>query len=151
MPIIQNLKVTPLKIIKDDRGSVMHMLRSDNPHFERFGEIYFSTTRPNTIKAWKRHKRMTLNVAAPVGRIRLVAYDDRTGSDSYQKLDEFILGPNDQYSLITIPPMIWFGFQNIGAADALLANCATIPHEPEEAEQRDLNDVPFKFDRPIKL
>ena len=150
MPAIQYLKVTPLRIIEDDRGSVMHMLRSDDPQFEQFGEIYFSTTRPDTIKAWKRHKRMTLNIAAPVGRIRFVAYDARTESTSYQKVDEFILGPNDQYALITVPPMIWFGFQNIGSTDALLANCATTPHEPDEAEQRGLNDIPFDFNQSIK-
>ena len=150
MPTIQDLKVTPLRIIEDDRGSVMHMLRLDDPHFEKFGEIYFSTTRPNMIKAWKRHKRMILNVAAPVGRIRLVVYDARTESASYKKVDEFILGPSDRYELITIPPMIWFGFQNIGPTDALLANCATIPHEPDEAEQRELNDMPLKFDWSIK-
>jgi dTDP-4-dehydrorhamnose 3,5-epimerase len=150
MPTIQDLKVTPLRIIEDDRGSVMHMLRLDDPHFEKFGEIYFSTTRPNMIKAWKRHKRMILNVTAPVGKIRLVVYDARTESASYKKVDEFILGPSDRYELITIPPMTWFGFQNIGQTDALLANCATIPHEPDEAEQRELNDVPVKFDWSIK-
>ena len=146
MPTIQDLKVTPLRIIEDDRGSVMHMLRLDDPHFEKFGEIYFSNTRPNTIKAWKRHKRMTLNIAVPIGRVRLVAYDDRAESKSYKNVDAFILGPDDQYALITIPPLIWFGFQNIGSTDALLANCATIAHETNEAEQRGLDDAPLEFD-----
>ena len=150
MPTIQGIKLTPLKIIEDDRGSVMHMLRSDDPYFEKFGEIYFSTTRPNTIKAWKRHKKMTLNITVPVGKVRFVAYDDRIESASYKKIEEFILGPNDLYALITIPFMIWFGFQNIGPTDALLANCATIPHEPGEAENRDINDVSLPFDWTIK-
>jgi len=146
MTTIQNISVTPLRIIEDDRGSVMHMLRSDAPHFEKFGEIYFSITLPKKIKAWKRHTKMTLNLAVPHGRIRLVVYDDRSSNNANQKIHEFILGPNDNYALIKIPSMVWFGFQNIGGTEALLANCASIPHEPGESEQRDLKEAPVEFD-----
>ena len=143
---INGLIVTPLKIKQDERGSVMHMLRSDAPHFENFGEIYFSTARPNAVKAWKRHKRMTLNLAVPVGTVHLVAYDDRADSPSINVFDEFILGPNDQYALITIPPMVWSGFQNIGTSDALVANCATTLHDPDEVDQRNEDDPSIEFD-----
>jgi dTDP-4-dehydrorhamnose 3,5-epimerase len=142
--------VTPLKIIKDERGSVMHMLRSDAPHFDRFGEIYFSTVLPGATKAWKRHKKMILNVTVPVGKVHLVAFDGRTQSRSYNKIDEFILGPNDLYALIKIPPLIWFGFQNTGSSAALLANCTTIPHEQNETEQWDINEASIEFDWSIK-
>jgi dTDP-4-dehydrorhamnose 3,5-epimerase len=144
---IQDILITPLKIKEDERGAVMHMLRSDAPHFEQFGEVYFSLTRPSIIKAWKRHQRMTLNVAVPVGSIRLVVYDDREVSSTFNMFDEFLLGPKDQYALITIPPMVWTGFQNVGVESALLANCASIPHDPGEVEQRPANDpsIPFTW------
>ena len=127
----------------------MHMLRSDAPHFDQFGEIYFSTVLPGAIKAWKRHKKMTLNIAVPVGTVHLVAFDGRTKNKSYKKITEFILGPNDLYALLKIPPLVWFGFQNTGSSAALLANCATIPHEPDETEQLDLNEAPIEFNWPI--
>ena len=91
-------------------------------------------------------KKITLNIAVPIGKIRLVVYDDRADSSSFKKLDEFILGPNDQYALITIPPMVWSGFQKIGATESLLANYATIPHNPDETDQLNMDDASIEFD-----
>ena len=135
MDYIDGLIVTPLKTIEDDRGSVMHMLRSDEPHFDRFGEIYFSMIKPDAVKAWKQHTRMISNIAVPVGRVRLVAFDDRNDSTSQYKVDEFILSSESEYVLITIPPMVWMGFKNIGTSNALLANCANLPHDRTEVRQ----------------
>lgn len=144
---IAGLIVTPLRIIADDRGSVMHMLRTDAPHFVDFGEIYFSVVKPNVVKAWKRHREMVLNLAVPVGRMRLVVYDGRDGSDTFGRLEQVIVGKPDSYSLITIHPGLWFGFQGIAKEDTVIANCASILHRSEEAEGIDAYDqrIPFKW------
>ena len=42
-PMIDGVRLTPLRIIGDERGSVMHMLRATDAHFAGFGEVYFST------------------------------------------------------------------------------------------------------------
>ena len=78
--LIEGVRVVPLKQIPDERGKVMHMLRADDPHFERFGEIYFSTVYAGVVKGWHLHERMTINYAVPVGAIKLVLFDDREGS-----------------------------------------------------------------------
>ena len=80
---IAGIKITPLKIIKDDRGSVMHMLRSDSEIFEKFGEIYFSTIFFDKIKAWHLHKEATLNYACISGKVKLVLYDERKTSKTF--------------------------------------------------------------------
>ena len=59
--MIDGVVITPLRQIFDERGKVMHMLRSDDKNFSKFGEIYFSCTHPGVIKAWHLHKEMTLN------------------------------------------------------------------------------------------
>ncbi|SVE54065.1 uncharacterized protein METZ01_LOCUS506919, partial [marine metagenome] len=59
--MIADVKITPLKIISDNRGKVMHMLRKDSAIFDKFGEIYFSTIYHKSIKAWHLHKESTLN------------------------------------------------------------------------------------------
>jgi dTDP-4-dehydrorhamnose 3,5-epimerase len=69
---IHDLRVTPLRRIPDERGAVMHMLRADDPHFQGFGEIYFSLVYPGVVKGWHRHTAMTLNYAVPVGMVKLV-------------------------------------------------------------------------------
>lgn len=135
-PKIDGVKVTALGRIPDERGTIFHMLRADAPHFEKFGEIYFSTVYPGVVKAWHLHHRMTLNYAVPIGGIKLVLYDDRTDSGTRGELMELFLGEGN-YALVTIPPLVWNGFKGVGTKMALVANCATLPHDPAEIERAD--------------
>jgi len=132
---IDGVIVLPLKQIKDERGAVLHMIRSDSPLFSRFGEIYFSIVNPGIVKAWKRHRALTQHFAVPVGRLRLVFFDERVDSPSKGRVEEIILGRPDRYYLVCIPPMLWYGFQGISKMPALLANCSDLPHDPNESEQ----------------
>jgi len=145
--MIDGVLITPLKQILDERGKVMHMLKVNDPHFRQFGEIYFSCVYPGAIKAWHRHKEMTLNYAVPYGKIKLVLYDDRPDSPTHGKLMELFPGP-DNYILITIPPMVWNGFKGIGTETAIVANCATHSHDPEEIDRIDPfdNHIPYKWE-----
>lgn len=145
--MIQGVSIRPLKQIPDERGKVMHMLRRDDSWFERFGEIYFSVIYPGAIKAWHLHKIMTLNYGVVSGAIKLVLYDDRDGSPTKGELQEIFTG-EECYSLITIPPNIWNGFKGIGAKPALVANCATEPHDPSEIVRMDpcSKKIPYNWD-----
>jgi dTDP-4-dehydrorhamnose 3,5-epimerase len=133
---IHDVRITPLRRIPDERGAVMPMLRSDAPGFERFGEIYFSLVYPGVVKGWHIHSRMTLNYAVPVGMVKLVCYDERADSPTAGAVQEIHLGELN-YALVTIPPLIWNGFKGEGTAAALVANCATEPHDPGEIERLD--------------
>lgn len=121
------------------------MLRRDWDVFEAFGEIYFSCVFPGAIKAWHIHKRMTLNYAVPLGEIRFVLYDDRPDSPTRGEVQEMILGP-ENYCLVTVPPMIWNGFKGLGSETSIVANCATIPHDPDEIVRRDPMDSYIPYD-----
>jgi len=134
MGAIHDVRVRPLRRIPDERGAILHMLREDDEGFERFGEIYFSLIYPGVVKGWHRHRRMTLNYAVPVGMVKLVCHDDRAGSPTCGETQELHIGELN-YALVTIPPMVWNGFKGEGAKPALLANCATIAHDPEEIER----------------
>jgi len=128
---IEGVIIKPLKKIPDERGCIYHMMRNDDDIFENFGEIYFSTVYPGVIKGWHLHKIMTLNYAVIKGRIKLVLYDDRANSPTEGNLMELFIG-EDSYNLVRIEPGIWNGFKGIGMEQAIVANCATIPHDPEE-------------------
>jgi dTDP-4-dehydrorhamnose 3,5-epimerase len=91
------------------------------------------------------HSRMTLNYAVPVGRIKFVLYDDRADSSTLGEIQEFFLGP-DNYQLVTVPPLVWNGFKGIGPEMALVANCASIPHDPTEIDRRDPFDPAIPYD-----
>ena len=144
--MIEGVRIHPLRQIPDERGKVMHMLRADAPHFEQFGEIYFSVVNPGVVKGWHLHHRMTINYAVVTGMIKLVLYDDRAGSPTCKELQEIFLG-DAQYALVTVPPMIWNGFKGIAASPSVVANCATIPHDPTEIERLDpfTSHIPYDW------
>lgn len=144
--MIEGVKITELKIIRDERGSIMHMLRNDSPVFQKFGEIYFSTVHPGVVKGWHIHRKMTLNYAVVKGAINLVLYDDREHSKTKGEVMEIPLS-TENYRLVTIPPMVWNGFQGMGKEDAIVANCSTMPHDPEEILREDpfKNSIPYKW------
>ena len=89
--MIDGVEIISLKQIVDERGKVMHMLKSTDPHFEKFGEIYFSCSWPGSIKAWHMHKTMTLNNAVISGRAKLVLYDSRLDSPTKGVVQEIFL------------------------------------------------------------
>ena len=137
--MIQDVKIKILKKIPDERGSILPMMRVDDPDFEQFGEIYFSCVYPGVVKGWHLHTKMTLNYAVVFGMIKLVLYDDRPDSSTKGELMELFIG-EENYSLVSIPPGVWNGFKGIGKEKAIVANCSTIPHDPNEIQRMD----PFK-------
>ena len=145
--MIDGIVITPLRQIPDERGKIMHMLRSDDPQFERFGEIYFSMVYPGAIKAWHLHTKMTLNYAVVSGMIKLVLYDPRPSSPTKGELQEIFLGEQN-YVRVKIPPGIYNGFKGVGTSPALVANCATIPHDPAEIQRLDpfSKGIPYDWD-----
>ena len=143
--MIDGVIVTPLKQIFDERGKVMHMMREDSPTFSRFGEIYFSCTNPGAIKAWHLHKKMTLNYAVIHGMIKFVLYDDRPGSKTRGSIEEYFLSP-ENYCLVTVPPLVWNGFKAIGPDTSIVANCASLSHDPNEIERKPAYDTSIPYD-----
>jgi dTDP-4-dehydrorhamnose 3,5-epimerase len=144
---IEGVRVIPKRRVPDERGTVFHMLKVTDPEFQQFGEIYFSTVYPGVIKGWHRHRGMTLNYACPVGRIKLVIYDDRAESPTGGTLMEVFLGC-DNHSLAVIPPEVWNGFKGMSAPYSLVANCATVPHDPSRSDRLDPfdNHIPYKWE-----
>lgn len=144
--MIDGVKVVPLKRIPDERGLIMHMLKRTDPHFLEFGEIYFSCAYPGVIKGWHIHSEMTVNNCAIVGMIKLVLFDSRPRSATNGEIMELFIGEQN-YCLVQIPPGIANGYKPLGDKMAVLANCATLPHDPEEIGYIDPfdNDIPYDW------
>jgi len=134
--VIEGVEIFPLRRISDERGTVMHMLREDDPHFRHFGEIYFSVIYPGIIKGWHLHQRMTINYAVVDGNIKLVLFDQRVGSPTNGQLQEIVFGQIN-YQLVRVPPGVVNGFTAVGGLRAVVANCADIPHDPSEITRID--------------
>lgn len=144
---ISGVNFYDLNEISDDRGSVLHMIRSDSDGFEAFGECYFSEILPKKIKAWKKHKEQTQNITVPVGEITLVIYDGRKESNTYNNLIVTNIGRPLNYIRVKIPPGVWYGFKCISKSKALIVNCANIPHNSNDSIAIQHNDskVPYNW------
>tara|TARA_B100001250_G_C19335593_1_gene586716 strand:+ start:91 stop:516 length:426 start_codon:yes stop_codon:yes gene_type:complete len=140
--MIKEVVITKLDIIETLGGSVMHAMKKSSAGYTGFGEAYFSQVDKGAIKAWKRHKKMTLNLVVPVGEIRFVLFDDREVSNT--QFQEIIIS-RDNYCRITVPPMVWIGFQGLSDSSAMLLNIANIEHDPDEVDRLVLTDINYDW------
>lgn len=142
--MIKDVVITNLDIINTPGGDVMHAMKKNDNGFKSFGEAYFTHIKKGAIKGWKRHKKMTLNLIVPIGKIRFVLFDDRLLSD--KKFQEIIIS-KDNYCRLTVPPMIWLGFQGISEGNSLLLNIASIVHNPKEMEKQNIEQIKFDWNK----
>ncbi len=146
--MISDVLINKKRKISDSRGAIYHMLRNDDDNFKEFGEIYFSIAFPGKVKGWHEHTRQIQNYAVVQGEIKLVLYDNRKKSNTFKKIQEIILGSSN-YSLVTIPTGIITGYKCISSENSILANCSTLPHDPQEMINYDPfgNDVPYDWEK----
>ena len=127
------ISISPQKRIKVSGGDVLHVLKSTDSEYRQFNEAYFSFIESGRIKAWKRHLEMTMNIVVPIGMVEFVFYDS---NESF--ICKEIIGEN-QYSRLTVPPKIWFGFKCVSKKDALILNISNILHSVNEVERKDIS------------
>lgn len=122
--LIQGVQVKTLNVIPDERGFLMEILRSDDPVFRRFGQIYLTAVNPGAVKAWHYHKKQTDHFCAVKGMAKIVLYDPRRGSPTRGIVNEFFCGDLAP-SLVVIPPMVYHGFKGISGEPTLIINVPT--------------------------
>ena len=140
--MIKDVLITKLDVIDTPGGNVMHAMKESSTGYAGFGEAYFSQVEKGAIKAWKCHQKMTLNLVVPVGEIRFVLFDDREVSNT--QFQEVIIS-KDNYCRLTVPPMIWMGFQGLSGDGSMLLNIANLEHNPNEVDQRNIEQIKFNW------
>lgn len=146
--MIEGVRIKTLRVIPDERGRLMEILRRDDEIFTKFGQIYITTAYPGVIKAWHYHKIQTDNLAAIAGMAKVALYDARENSPTYKKLEEYFMGVHNPL-LIQIPPMVYHGYKCISSEEAIVINCPTEPYNrtnPDECRVDPFNnDIPYNW------
>lgn len=146
--LIDGVQVKPLKVVPDDRGRLMEILRVDDPIFEGFGQVYVTTAHPGVVKAWHYHKLQMDHWVCLVGRARVGLYDSREGSASFGRVNEFLMTPEDPF-LLKIPVGVYHGFKGAApAGETMIMNIPTVPYNyavPDEY-RADPYDPSIPFD-----
>lgn len=142
MKKIKDLIITDNKRFFKNDGNIYHGMRATDAGYNKFGEIYFSFINNNTIKGWKMHNEMTLNIIVPIGSILFNFIDLRQKSESYKTQIKLLLD-NENYQRITVPPKICFAFKGIGEDRNMLVNIADMIHDDNECQNIELNKYNF--------
>lgn len=122
--MIDGVKIKKLKVIPDERGRLMEIMRADDDLFEKFGQVYMTTAYPGVVKAWHYHKRQADNMAVVKGMMKIVLYDSRKKSKTYGEINEIFAGVHHPV-LLHIPPLVYHGFKCISDSEALVINIPT--------------------------
>lgn len=141
--MIDGVKIKQLKIVPDERGKLMEILRADDELFVKFGQVYVTSVHPGVVKAWHCHQKQIDNFTCISGNIKLVLADLRPGSSSEGQTQEFFIG-EDNPQLVQIPAGVHHGIKGIGDRTAIALN---IPSEPYDHDNPDERRLPYDSDK----
>ncbi len=148
--MIDGVVVKELKLIPDERGYLMEILRNDDDFFSKFGQCYVTAAYPGVVKAWHYHAVQTDHFCALTGMVKVVLYDSRNDSPTKGDVNEFFCGEQKR-QLIVIPPGVYHGYKNIGTELSLLLNTPTEVYNYEQPDECRLDphdgSVPYDWNR----
>lgn len=148
--MIHGVAVKPLKVIPDERGFLMEILRSDDPMFEKFGQAYLTVAYPGVVKGWHYHKRQVDHFCAIKGMAKIALYDDREGSPTRGEVAEVFMGERNPV-VLKIPAGVLHGFKAIGFEPAFILNIPTELYHYEQPDEYRVdphaNDIPYSWER----
>lgn len=134
MKLIEGVRVKKLRVIHDERGWLMEILRCDDEIFKKFGQVYLTTAYPGVVKAWHFHKIQTDNFTCIKGAMKVALYDGRENSPTYKEINEFFVGDKNPI-LISVPPFVYHGFKAIGTETAYFLSVPTEPYNYDEPDE----------------
>jgi dTDP-4-dehydrorhamnose 3,5-epimerase len=147
-PAIEGIVITPLKVIPDERGWLMEILRCDDPVFRKFGQVYVTTAYPGVVKAWHFHKKQTDNFTCIAGMMKVALFDARDDSSTRGNLMEVFVGVRNPV-LITVPPGVYHGFKAIGPETAYFLSIPDLPYNYQEPDEYrlppDTSEIPYDW------
>jgi dTDP-4-dehydrorhamnose 3,5-epimerase len=148
--MIQGVEVKKLKIIPDGRGRLMEILRSDEPIFQKFGQVYMTTAFSGVTKAWHYHKLQDDYFTCISGVMRLALYDSREDSPTYKEINDFVISL-DNPILVKIPKLIYHGFKCVSDIEAIIINVPTMTYNYKVPDEYRLNafdnDIPYDWSK----
>lgn len=145
---IEGVKIKNLRVIPDERGWLMEILRSDDEIFQQFGQVYITTAYPGVVKGWHYHKKQTDNFTCICGMMKVALYDARDDSRTKGTIMEFFIGEKNPL-LISVPPGVYHGFKGIGTDTAYFLSVPTLPYNYQEPDEYrlppDTKEIPYDW------
>jgi dTDP-4-dehydrorhamnose 3,5-epimerase len=148
VPKIQGVKIKKLKVIPDERGWLMEILRCDDELFQKFGQVYLTTAYPGVVKAWHYHKKQVDNFTCVKGKMKVALYDARPDSPTYRALMELFIGEINPI-LVQVPAGVYHGFKAVGKETAYFVSIPTLPYDHKNPDEYrlppDTSEIPYDW------
>ena len=146
--MIEGVKTKKLRVVPDERGRLMEILRGDDEMFQKFGQVYMTTNYPGVVKAWHYHKKQTDNVCCLKGMIKMALYDTRDDSKTEGEISEFVIGEHNPV-LVSIPPRVYHGWKCVSQEESIVISIPTEPYNYEEPDEYrlppDTKEIPYDW------
>jgi dTDP-4-dehydrorhamnose 3,5-epimerase len=145
---IEGVVVERLPRQVDHRGSLIEAINFDMPFwYEPIVHCEYVTARPGRIKGWGMHKLGHDRYFIPGGTTRIVLYDGRVRSSTFESFAQFQF-TDEAPGLLRIPAGVWHASQNWGDADShfLVFNTRPYDHANPDKYRLDPIDGPIQFD-----
>ena len=148
--LIQGVEVRTAKVIPDERGRPGEIMRADDPWFQKFGQVYFTTTFPGVVKAWHSHKIQTDNFYVAKGTIKVAIYDTRENSKTKGSVNQIYMSEHTP-AVLRIPPGICHGWMCVGTDEAYIINLTTEAYNYSQPDEFRIhphdNEIPYDWTR----
>lgn len=147
--MIDGVITKKLKVVPDERGRLMEIMRSDDDSFEKFGQLYMTTNYPGAIKAWHYHAKQVDFVACVKGMIKLVMFDSRDESPTKGEINEFFIGDHNPM-MVRIPNDVYHGWKCVSETESMVVNCPTELYDYKSPDEHrlpyDTETIPYNWD-----
>jgi dTDP-4-dehydrorhamnose 3,5-epimerase len=147
--LIQDVQLVPLVAHVDDRGYLIEILRSTDPHFTKFGQVYVvGNPARGTIRAFHKHERLWDWFFIARGSAKFVLRDDRPDSSTYEELATFVVGDRNP-SLLVVPPGVYHGWMSL-QDDTLLISTGSEVYNRQQPDEVRMPPDSFGVDWQVK-
>ena len=123
----------------DDRGTLVEVVRDDEPVFRDVRQTTFTIAYPGVIKAFHWHKRQWDVWFFASGMAQVVLYDLREGSPTRAETQVLYMGACKPL-VVAIPPGVAHGYRVLGTEPAALFYHTTEHYDPADPDEE---RIPF--------
>jgi dTDP-4-dehydrorhamnose 3,5-epimerase len=153
LKLIDGVKIRPATTLHDERGTLCEILSPAWAlHEAPILYVYQFTIRPGKIKGWHQHHLHDDRIFISQGSVKVVLYDDRPKSPTYQMINE-IHRSEHQRTVMVIPAFVFHAHQNLGNTDALFVSMPTRPYQHDDPDVYRLplenNRIPYRFEQKL--
>lgn len=146
--LIDGVVVREIANVPKQNGWLTEIFRREWTDGFEIDQVFQTVLNDGAISAWHAHERTTDRLFVSFGMMRIILFDARQASPTHGALNEFRFG-TVRPALLTIPPQVWHGVQNISGQPSVLINIVDRAYDYTDPDHWRVPpgdpSIPFRF------